>query len=727
MLVLEGLEELGFATAYRDDTSDTRFYILPNVPILRREDGKAVMKYVKYRSAKPLKGGGLGAALVFMDIELALTPEQEQQLRAKLVTSVKARRGQNDPRPLGPEQIELAKPPITDATVAVEILAASEDLVQRVNTAGKPSMYGNNVVAMSAELTQLGAPVFEAVMKGEGAGGVRVVYDMTFPAKLPPITGVGHWTASKFYSFVQDVDYEENFWSEDDMTENISEMFANSESRFVDVQPGSLPNSDPSTATILEAVRNGIERSLDEAVKRNLLEAIPPESRDVSKIRDEDFENIKRSVTVNKSADVTINYREGQVAAVRKLPQANMRSLTSQGFNWDDYAIEADTDDPFFAQLNLVVQVNADFVRLPLFSVDVSIDYPPATAKHGIKTFTFKKSDDVGKFDAFLDGGGGKFKYQYTVHYKGEARKFESQWIDHEGDDLKIDIDDLGLWIVDVEAADINFDQVERVAVTFEHPPVGPDGPQPVRFTIDKDHPTATVSELLLQPAQPYKVSLRYFMADGREYVREQPGQKGQRYYVDDPFAGNKTVQLRTRGDFEHRIDTIFADLKYEDAVNAYTQTYSVALGKDKRFDDWTFPVVDEHAGKVTYRTVTTFTDGTVAEAGDKDFDGQTLLLGEDVATLVVRMVPDLVDWAAIKLAKVDLHYSDAPNSIDEHESFTFRSGDPEKTWELALRNKQANTYQWHATYFEMPGTGKKEADSNGPVADELLVLEVPA
>ena len=489
MLVLEGLEELGFATAYRDDTIDTRFYILPNVPIIRREDGKAVMKYVKYRSAKPLKGGGLGAALVFMDIELALTPEQEQQLRARLVTSVKARRGPDDPRPLGPEQIELAKPPITDATVAVEILAASEDLVQRVNSAGKPSMYGNNVVALSAELTQLGAPVFEAVMKSEGAGGVRVVYDMTFPAKLPPITGVGRWTASKFYSFVQEVDYEENFWSEDDMTENISEMFSNSESRFVEVLPGALPNTDPSTAPILEAVRNGIERSLDEAVKRNLLEAIPPESRDVSKIREEDFENIKRSVTVNKSADVTINYSEGQVAAVRKLPQANMQSLTSQGFNWADYAIDADTDDPFFAQLNLVIQVNADFVHLPMFSVDVTIDYPPATAKHGVKTFTFKTSDDVGHFDAFIDGGGGRFKYRYTVHYKGEARKFESPWIDHEGDDLKINIDDLGLWLVDVEVGDINFEQVERVAVTLEHPPVGPESPQPVRFTDRQGQP----------------------------------------------------------------------------------------------------------------------------------------------------------------------------------------------------------------------------------------------
>ena len=112
--------------------------------------------------------------------------------------------------------------------MSVEVLANSGNLVQKVNHAGKPSMYGNNVVAMSAELNQFGAPVFEAAMQTPGAGGVRVTYDFEFPARLPAVRVTGTWFASKFYSFVQDVDYEENFWSEDDFTETISELFVNS-------------------------------------------------------------------------------------------------------------------------------------------------------------------------------------------------------------------------------------------------------------------------------------------------------------------------------------------------------------------------------------------------------------------------------------------------------------------------------------------------------------------
>ena len=495
MLLLEGSENFPEAEVYRDDLNDMHFYVLPQVPILRRDAGKAVFKFVQYRTLKPMANGDVGAALVFMDVELALTPAQEQALRVKLAEKVKERRGAANPAPVDPNAIILGRPQISKATVTVEVLADSGNLVQKVNNAGKPSIYGNNVVAMSAELNQLGAPIFEAVMKSQGAGGVRVVYDLEFAARLPPVKATGTWNASKFYSFAQTVDFEENFWSEDDFSENISELFINSESRVVDVNPGALVNTDPGVAKLLETVRDTVGRQLDEAVKRNLLEAIPPESRDFSKIRGEDFENIKRTVTTNKISSVSISFHESQVTNVNRVPQTNMQSMVSQGFNWDDYAIEVDTDDPFCRQLNLTIQVNADFENLPIFSVDVSIDYPPWTARHGVQTFSFRKADDIGKFTAFIEDNSTKFKYSYVVNYKGESRVFTSRPLDHEGNDLKINVDELGLWLVDVEVGDMNFEQVSRAVLTLEHPEVEPGVPPVSRFQIDKDNKKFEVKE----------------------------------------------------------------------------------------------------------------------------------------------------------------------------------------------------------------------------------------
>jgi hypothetical protein len=727
MLLLEGSIDTPEATVYRDDLEDMRCYVLPKVPILRQQAKKAVFKYVKYRTLKPMANGDIGAALVFMDVELALTPKQEQALRKQLAELIQSKRAQNDPRPpVDPENIILSKPQVTKAEVKVEVLAASGNLVQTVNHAGAASSYGNNVVAMSAELNQLGAPVFEAVMKSEGAGGVRVVYDMEFPARLPPVKVTGTWHASKFYSFVQEVDFDKRWYREDDFSENIREAFTNSESRQVDIDPGSLSRSDPEVAKMLDAVKSSVEQQLDAAVQRNLLEAIPPESRDFSKIREQGIENIKRSVSVNKIADVTIRFREKQVASVAVHPQANMLSLVSQGFKWADYAIEADTDDPFFRQLNLVIQVNADFENLPIFSVDVTIDYPPWTAKHGKQTFTFRKADDIGKFTAFIEGGSTKFKYQYVVNYKGESRVFKSREIDHDGNDLKINVDELGLWLVDIEVGDMNFDQVGRAVLTLEHPEVSPGVPPVSRFQIDKDTRRHQVKEVLLAPVQPYKASIKYFMKDGREYVRDLPGQKGQRFYVDDPFSATRTVQVRSRGDFEKRIDTIFADLTYDDEKNKYRQTQSVALSKDRRFFDWAFPVIDEREGKVRYKVMTTFKDGTSAEAAEQTAEGTTLLLGEDVAMLAVKVIPDLIDFDLVKLATIELHYVDQANGIDERESFTFRKGAPEAKWELAIRDRTKKAYTWSARFFMQNGT-KKEAVSPTPITDEDLIVELPA
>lgn len=334
MLKLLGTIETPDATVYLDDENELLCYALPKVPVLRRDGGKAVFKYVKYRSLKPLPNGQNGAALVFMDVELSLNAQQEGAIRAKVAQAINDRRGPGNPSPVDPNQIVLSRPQFIDGTAKVEILADSGNLVQKVNSAGAPSMYGNNVVAISAELNQFGAPVFEAVMQSQGAGGVRVNYDVRFPARLPDVTATGTWHASKFYSFLQEVDFEERFWSEDDFNEKITETFTNSESRVVTIDPGALISTDPAFVEMKKTMTASIERQLDEAVKRNLIEAIPPESRDFSKIREEDFENIRREVTINKSSDVTIHFRERQVIAVKPNPQANMQSLVSQGFTW---------------------------------------------------------------------------------------------------------------------------------------------------------------------------------------------------------------------------------------------------------------------------------------------------------------------------------------------------------------------------------------------------------
>ena len=57
MLILEGMMDFPEATVYRDDATDVRFYTLPKVPVFRREGGKAVFRFAKYRTLKDLANG----------------------------------------------------------------------------------------------------------------------------------------------------------------------------------------------------------------------------------------------------------------------------------------------------------------------------------------------------------------------------------------------------------------------------------------------------------------------------------------------------------------------------------------------------------------------------------------------------------------------------------------------------------------------------------------------
>ena len=116
---------------------------------------------------------------------------------------------------------------------------------------------------------------------------------------------------------------------------------------------------------------------------------------------------------------------------------------------------------PVLPDSNLTIQVNADFDNLPIFSVDVSIDYPPETAKRGMKTFTFRKADDIGKFTAFIEGALPSSNTTTSSTTRARAA-CSSRSVEYEGTDLKINVDELGLWLVGIEVGDMNFDQVDR-------------------------------------------------------------------------------------------------------------------------------------------------------------------------------------------------------------------------------------------------------------------------
>jgi len=75
---------------------------------------------------------------------------------------------------------------------------------------------------------------------------------------------------------------------------------------------------------------------------------------------------------------------------------------------------------------------------------------------------------------------------------------------------------------------------------------------------------------------------------------------------------------------------------------------------------------------------------------------------------------PAAIDFSAVKLMIVTLHYTDAPNGVDERKDLTFKAGDTAKTWTFDMKSKSARDYTWSARCFMTDGSRQEIAVQPG-------------
>ena len=187
MLKLESQDVVGQTAYWEDDADPLQYYALPGEPTLAIRDGKPVFKYVKYRSPIDRPGGVKAGALVVMQAELALPAKDEAEIRNRIGERLRSR---GVPAAQA-NNVRIGRPLITRGKVTIIVMdkttgaEGSGTLVQSINVPTPPSLFGNNAVSIGVELSELGAPVFEAAMKSAGASLVIVGYELGYSAKLP--------------------------------------------------------------------------------------------------------------------------------------------------------------------------------------------------------------------------------------------------------------------------------------------------------------------------------------------------------------------------------------------------------------------------------------------------------------------------------------------------------------------------------------------------------------
>lgn len=702
MLKLDNVRMIEGLTVHGDDQSDHTFYIMPNRPTFSKlPTGGLALRFVEYgqlRVSGEKKFGGFVAFDTDLSLPDATVANITQALQAEVAALYQGRQA---------PAVLVAPVTWLDGTVSLNLQQGA--LVETINAAAHPSLVGSNIACFSLELSELGTAIFKDTLSTGAASMIQVEYSLKFYARLPEMVAWGTWNASEFYSFFQDVNTEDNFWSEDSYTEIQSSSRYKNDVTKTHFQFVGNPNFSAEEQNALESeVRAAINQQLAEAVERNLLQAATAVDPNVKELREgEDIEDIRRTVNSTQIANVRVEWSEAKAIITDRHPKGMLPTITTmtdaQGavLKWEDYYSKINVDE-FLKTVQVTVQVNADFAELPIHSVEVKLRYP-----HGpnakTQEFTFDAPDDVERFETFVHDGIRKVFYSYVVNFKNSAFTFESEEEETDDTNLVINVDDLGVLALDITDGDINFTQVQRAQIVVRY-----EGAVPIenRYNMTTDEREFKLREVIKEPrSKPVKYQVTYEMADGRQIAGPESSQDGKVLFVNDPFAAQRTVSLRAAGDLDNEIAMITVDLAYLDDENDYTQRKTVNLSKLLPTDDWSFPAVDDLVGKVVYSGQVSRVDGTTTPIPEQEAKGSVIVLGDVVQDfLEIAVVPDLIDWTRAKLVNVSLLYEDEDNEVNERFEVRFKNGDAEKTWKVPQKDKSVTGFTSTITYFLSDG-----------------------
>jgi hypothetical protein len=730
MLQIDKVQQIDGVTVYGDHELFNVFYPLPQQPRYRLDaQGKPSFAFFKYRFPVDRPDGKKGGGFLLFDVEFVVDEAKLPGIVAVLEAQVAQEANRRGISPV--PAVVIGSFTYTKGTSA---LLYPEGLVTKmVPNGGRPSLFGNNVSTFALELPPEGATFFEQAMQGAG-GAVSIVYDLWFWARLPAVNISAYFNATKFYSFYQTIDTDWNLWSEDEYRETIREQMIQSESMVLDFQWGGV--TDPK---VQGQLRDWATRALEDAVERNMIDAIAPVPDDQRKAPD-GIEDVTRDITSTKISSVNIHYRESQTVEWNAAPQGILPNITSlkdasgSPIKWSDYARVIDLDDPFFKTLRVNAFANADFAELPIHSVEVKLLYkgrPMANLVEGEPDgeVVLNSADDVGKFAAFVENDDWKYKYSYQINYRGASRQFQSPEVETNEGTLTIGVDDVGLLAVDASAGDLNWSEVDRAAVTLSYADEE-NGVSPIeeQFQLTQAAPEYKIQRVIYQPLRKnYHYRVKYFMKGGKEYRGPEVEARSRKLFINDVFDARKTVAVRGVGDFTNRIQTIFVDLEYNDQANGYSQNRSQALTSASPFFEWTFPVVDDGAGMVTYKAMVAYKDGTTEPIPSTVATSNTILLPPAVeAFLEVQVVTDLIAWDQVRLVRLALSYADPDNRVAQSKDLIFSpTNKAGTTWKVELKNRQKDDFTYQITYYLTTGLQK----TVGPVTtrDRAVILDPSA
>jgi hypothetical protein len=680
MLVLPELP-LGCASSvYADDTDPALFYVVPAVPRIRVDDqGRHALVFYKFRSVPPGRTDATGGGFLEFQTELVLDDAERTQITAVLRT-----------RTGGAEPV-LTTPVFLDGTAQLlTFTPAPGGLVEAVEGSAHPSLFRDNAAAFALTLSRDGAALLWNQLR-ESPSPVAVRYELSMMARLP---------AGKVH-----------VWLKPGALRDAWASLAPLDPAAA--RPAALTGGDIAGVDVLDWPPPGVP-GMDQLKEQlvhwgwDLLDQSTQGALTAAGGTEPDWTQVSE-------VDTLLSGRSTVVWPVR--PSGNLA-----GVDGGDY-LEVDLSDPIFDILRVRTRCNVDFARNRIAGITLRLRY--GTHRHDV-LFTGNDVTDV--FQAVVEPPLGRsYAYSAVVQFAGTSHTLELPEVQAEGEQLLLSTGDIGWVLIDVDGSAIDWAVTDVVEVHLTYADAARGVPaQEDTVVLRAGEPLAHYERSVWVPVdQPWHYRAVHVLHDGRRVESPPATHSGRLVIVPPPFAHTLAVRLRVPAGFagvaQHLVECEHRPTGDGPVVREVFPLTAAAPDAT-----WTVGLLADEPATFRYRITSTATDGSVAVHDWVDAAGsQTVAVGSRPQRLLqVTVLPDLLDYAVVKLAQVSLQHA-GPVGQPAAKNMLFQAGQPgPQAWTLPLEVGDSPAYSWSARFYLADGSRRSIPATDS--SESVLILAVP-
>ncbi|HWT25187.1 MAG TPA: hypothetical protein VN213_16915 [Solirubrobacteraceae bacterium] len=758
-----------YVEVYRNALDPHQFHLLADRPRIAVDNktGLPLFSYtlfsrnieIAYASAPEGQPVETQLGSLMLTCDLSVSPEEWERIRLYLVQLLREERQRPSQYnklfrlvPTSDEPIMGYANTWTQGTVKMEMLEQMGPTFKRSSSEERsPQLRGTMVSALWANFGTEGAQLMwdalhPASPNGATTSGSRldiplqanIRYDLTGVARTPALHVEIHADGGPIYTELRNRQqvYERvgnATWSYPQVSELTKEL-VDKRMITIDWKDYGIPNSDPDSAELKKQLQSTVLGLVTQKIVEICFRQVTAtglKDEDLGKTFTHTRDGIPGSrLWLNKfedkntvDIDFVLNYESNHTFEVH--PQVSvLAAMTPQ--QRDKLVRVVDVGSPEVRVLSVPIYTNADFAGDKIANITTTLSYKqydhlvgdwiektePFVFKKGDETFTFRTRlarDEQGRL---ID----KYDAKAQVNYIGTSQTpspIELRDISERA--LTFSYDRLGYVNVEVQAGDINWQEIQKVYVdlVYEAAQSHPDAKGTIELNPEKLEDRWTTSKHG-QTSNGYRYTVRYVFHSGEEVTAKPASDERGTLVVHDPLVG------RLRKTFDVSLDPqtvehVTLKVRYERPGQEPEETRNVFTSTGS----WEYvrTLTEGASRELKYSWSVQYKDGL----SEDDTPWQALGADADPPSITARRyrVPVLVDgegldWSQYRTVYVTITYRDDDHGYEKVEELRLNQGEPMASVEMFGFSPRARTYEYAAMLVPRDGSDPVEINGNG-------------